>query len=173
MGIPEFKELYDMWSQYVYSLSYRLTGNRVDAEDLAQEAFLKAFRFLKDFQGGSIKGWLYKIVVNTFYTETGKKKRQPLPLEEEVLRQKQEEGIGPQEVLDKTEMQVFIQNVVASLPADYRTALVLADMEELSYQEIADILQVPIGTVRSRIARGRSILKEKLLQLNFLERRKS
>lgn len=172
MSELDFKSLYGEWSAYVYSLAYRLAGNKADAEDLTQEAFLRAYRFLKDFKGGSIKGWLYKIVTNVFYSEVEKEKKRPVLLEEEALAQQTDPLLPePHEEVGRSETRAAVQKAISSLPADYRTALVLADMEELSYQEISEILDVPIGTVRSRISRGRALLKEKLLQLKLMERR--
>lgn len=165
MSRLNFEALYDEWGSYIYSLAYRLTGTRTDAEDLTQEAFIRVFRFLKDYKGGSLKGWLYKIVTNTFYLKVEKDKKNPLlPGEDEILdllaRQHQPNAA---DTLIERENEARVQQAILSLPRDYRIAVLLADLEELNYQEISEVLGVPLGTVRSRISRGRHLLKEKLL----------
>lgn len=164
---PTFDSVYQEWASYVYSMAYRLTGNKADAEDLSQEAFVRVYRFLKGFRGGSLKGWLYKIVMNAFYLKLEKEKKLPRLAEDEVLFLEQiqdDRHYEPSEFLKRKENTKDILSAIAALPTEYKMALVLADLEEMSYQEIARILSVPIGTVRSRISRARFILREKLIQ---------
>lgn len=162
----DFEAVYKEWSSYVYSLAYRLTGKKGDAEDLAQDVFLRVHRFLKDYKGGSFKGWLYKIVTNAFYLKVEKEKKGPILPGDDQLIDKIADRSLPTELdrLNRQELEVTIQNAIGTLPAEYKTALVLADLEELSYQEIADITGVPIGTVRSRISRARTMLKKILTE---------
>jgi len=171
MRPPSFESLYEEWSSYVYSLAYRLAGNKADAEDLAQEAFLRVFRFLKDYKGGSLKGWLYKIVTNTFYLKVEKDKRAPLlPGDEQLVeRISAQEDLNVSDLIERHDLEEKIHQAIRELSPDYRVAVVLADLEELNYQEISAVLNVPIGTVRSRISRGRHLLREKLSE----ERRKT
>lgn len=161
MSQLSFQSVYEEWSSYVYSLAYRLAGNKADAEDLAQEAFVRVFRFLKDYHGGSLKGWLYKIVTNAFYLKVEKDKKAPvLPGDDEfIARLTAQSGDNVMEVLERTETHSEVHRAIASLPPDYRVAVILADLEELPYQHIAELLEVPVGTVRSRISRGRHLLK--------------
>jgi len=166
MNSLDFEAVYKEWSSYVYSLAYRLTGNKVDAEDVAQETFLRIHRFLKDYKGGSFKGWLYKIVTNAFYLKVDKDKRGPLlPGDENLMNNIADRSLPTQlEQLNRQELEHWIHEAIGTLPPEFRTALVLADLEELSYQEISEIIGVPIGTVRSRISRARTMLKGRLIQ---------
>lgn len=165
MNSLEFEAVYKEWSSYVYSLAYRLTGKKADAEDLAQDVFLRVYRFLKDYNGGSFKGWLYKIVTNAFYLRVEKEKKGPaLPGDETLLDRIADRSTPTQlETMSRQELEAAVHGAIGKLPADYKTALVLADLEELSYREISEITNAPIGTVRSRISRARALLRKMLI----------
>jgi RNA polymerase sigma-70 factor (ECF subfamily) len=158
----EFDTIYEEQADYVYSLSRRLSKTRCDAEDLFQEAFLKAYRFLPKFRGGSVKSWLRRIVINTNISSHRGLKNQPtLPLDEKPGWKESipDESAGPEEVAEQTDASNRLQDALAELTEDARKVLVLREIEGLNYQEIADVLEVPKGTVRSRLARAREALR--------------
>jgi RNA polymerase sigma-70 factor (ECF subfamily) len=158
----DFDTIYEEQANYVYSLSRRLSKTRSDAEDLFQEAFLKAYRFLPKFRGGSIKGWLRRIVVNTnISTHRGLKNQPTVALDEKPGWKESiaDESAGPDEVAMRTDTKQRLQEALGELTEDARTVLVLREVEGLDYQEIADVLEIPKGTVRSRLARAREAFR--------------
>jgi RNA polymerase sigma factor (sigma-70 family) len=144
-----------------YNLARWLTRNDHDAEDVAQEACLRAMRFFDGFRGGSIRPWLLTIVRNTYLTWLQKNKvKEMAPLEDEV----KSDAANPEEqLLERVDGQ-SLRRALDALPADYREVIVLRELEELSYKEIAEIAGIPIGTVMSRLARARRRLQESVLQ---------
>lgn len=156
----------------LYTTALYLTGRKEDAEDLVQETYLKAFRFFDTFSPGSnFRAWVMTILKNNFVNRYRQAKRQKEVSEEDMdefyLYQavKESEGASPEaELLQKFE-NAEIQNAISGLPLDYREAILLCDVQELSYEEISRILNCPVGTVRSRIHRGRQILQKKLYAL--------
>ena len=160
----------------LYSAAMRMTRNSADAEDLVQETYLKAYRAYENFKEGTyLKAWLYKILTNTFINSYRAKRRRPEESDiEDVedlylyhhLSALESSGSGrsaEDEVLDRfTDDQV--KSAIESLPEAFRIAVVLADVEGFSYKEIADITEVPIGTVMSRLHRGRRALQKSLAQ---------
>ncbi len=158
----------------LYNTALRLTRNPQDAEDLVQETFFKAYRYYDKFQEGTnLKAWLFKILKNTFINNYRKKQQQPPQsdfaaiedsfedrISEDVLRKmKNPEEQFLEDVLDQD-----IQTALDALPENYRLAVVLADLEDFSYKEIAEILEVPVGTVMSRLYRGRKRLEATMLE---------
>lgn len=156
----------------LYTTALYLTGKKEDAEDLVQETVLKAYRFFDTFsQGSNFRAWIMTILKNNFVNRYRQVKRQNVisegDVEEFVLYQavKESEGDNPEtELLQKFENEE-IQRAIAELPLDYREAILLCDVQELSYDEISRVLNCPVGTVRSRIHRGRQILQKKLYEL--------
>jgi RNA polymerase sigma-70 factor (ECF subfamily) len=146
----------------VYRLAYRLTGNRHDAEDLTQDVFVRVFRSLDQYQPGSFEGWLYRITTNLFLDGVRRRRRLRFdPLLEEFGQWLASREADPEtEVVGRLDAEV--QAALAALPPEYRVAVVLCDVEGLGYEEIARILDVPLGTVRSRIHRGRAQLRTAL-----------
>lgn len=146
-----------------YNLARWLTRNDQDAEDVVQEAILRAFRFYGTFQGGEARHWLLKIVRNTFYTwyEKNKRHAQTEALGDEVMDLEGNEP-GPEEVLLKEHGAQAVQEAIRGLPREFREVLLLREFEGYSYKEIADIVEVPIGTVMSRLSRARQHLKNRL-----------
>jgi RNA polymerase sigma-70 factor (ECF subfamily) len=158
----------------LYNTAYRLARNAEDAEDLVQETYLKAYRSFAQFTPGTnLKAWLFKILKNTFINEY--RRRQNLPPEsdfaaiEESFESHVRPGAGaqiknPEEEALEHALDEDLRHALDLLPADYRMAVVLADLEGFSYKEIADILEIPVGTVMSRLYRGRRLLEKALLE---------
>jgi RNA polymerase sigma-70 factor (ECF subfamily) len=150
------------YGRFIYTVAYRLTGNHDDAQDLVQEVLLRVRRGLATYQPGSMEGWLSRITTNAFLDEVRRKKRRPL----DVVADLPEARIGvtadPDEVLAQTRLPDEVQAALRALPYDYRAAIVLCDVVGLDYAEIAEALDIPPGTVRSRIHRGRARLREAL-----------
>lgn len=167
-----FGELIVRYEKKVYNLAYRFTNNQEDAMDLTQEAFLRAYTSLTDFRGGASFGtWIHRITANLCLDEIRRRKRQPIcSLDvavttgdgEEVWRQLVDEGETPLEAVEKRELQTAVQEGISSLDEEFRLAVILRDIQGHSYEEIAEIIGVSIGTVKSRISRGRRALKDKL-----------
>ena len=160
---PTWDEVVRQHGDRVYRLAFRLSGNRADAEDLTQETFVRVFRSLSDFTPGTFEGWLHRITTNLFLDMVRRRARirfDALP-EDAADRLPSRTG-GPEQAYADNHLDPEIQAALDSLPADFRAAVVLCDLEELSYEEISATLNVKVGTVRSRIHRGRVLLREAL-----------
>ncbi len=157
----------------LYSTAYRMTRNAQDAEDLVQETYFKAYKYYDKFEEGTnFKAWLFKILKNTFINSY--RKRQQLPREsdfvvlEESLERRfdddlRERSKSPEDELLETVLDEDVQRALDALPPDYRMAVLLADLEDFSYREVAGILEIPVGTVMSRLYRGRRALETAML----------
>ena len=165
-----FEEEFLPLANDLYNFAYHLTYNEQDANDLVQEAFMKAFRFANSYQKGTnAKAWLFKILKNAFINAYRKKSKQPTKVDyEEAITYKQEENekyVGYVDLRDEIYNDMIgdeLTIALNSLPVDFRTVIILSDVEEFKYEEISKILDIPIGTVRSRLFRARNLLKEKL-----------
>lgn len=147
----------------VYRLAYRLTGNQHDAEDLTQEVFVRVFRSLSQYTPGTFEGWLHRITTNLFLDQVRRKARirfEGLP--EDAADRLASREIGPAQLLDDRTYDADIQAALDALPPDFRVAVVLCDIEGLTYEEISELLGIKLGTVRSRIHRGRAALRDSL-----------
>jgi len=161
-----FEEIYQRYATMVYNLCFRLSGNPDEASDLSQEVFVRIFRHLAKFRGGStLKTWIYRVTLNHCRSRLGRKRPEPQPLtgpEGETVREIEDPRRNPEDRAVAESEGRLVAAALARLPGRFREAVTLRDLEDLSYQEIAAILRVRIGTVRSRIARGRERLRDVL-----------
>src|SRR6476659_8845018 len=164
----------------MYGAAYRLTRNPRDAEDLVQDALLRAYRFWDSFQQDSnCKAWLLRIVTNTFINEYQRKKRSREVLDAASAEQDATDGVlvqasafdkqSPAQAMLANSVSDDVQRALDSLPDDFRTAVILCDMQGLSYKEIAEIMETPVGTVMSRLFRGRKLLAAALKEFAVAE----
>jgi RNA polymerase sigma-70 factor (ECF subfamily) len=157
----------------LYNTAFRMTRNAEDAEDLVQETYLKAYKYYDKFEvGTNFKAWLFKIMKNTFINNYRKRQQAPpqsdfADIEESFESQVIDEARrirDPEEELLEGVLDEDLQRAIDELPPDYRMVVLLADLEGFSYKEIADILEVPVGTVMSRLYRGRRLLEAAMLK---------
>ena len=159
---PTWDEVVREHGARVYRLAYRLTGNQHDAEDLTQEVFVRVFRSLAEYQPGTFEGWLHRITTNLFLDLVRRRQRirfEGLPDDAERVAGRE---ATPAQVYDDTHLEPDIEQALDALLPEYRAAVVLCDIEGLSYDEIAAVLGIKLGTVRSRIHRGRAQLRAAL-----------
>lgn len=168
----------------LYTFAYHLTYNEEDANDLVQETYLKAYRFIENYkEGTNAKAWLFKILKNAFINQYRKKSKKPTRVDyEEIINYHDEEDSNYSSYMDLREemfqhmMGDEVTNAINSLPVDFRVVILLCDIEGFTYEEISKIIDIPIGTVRSRLHRARNMLKEKLQEyaksLGFKDKRK-
>ena len=173
----EFEELALPHFDALFSLALNLTRNRKDAEDLVQEAFLRAYRFFDTYRPGThIKAWLFRILRNAFINRYRAKKVRPAEvdfakiesayeqtIDEQFLRRSQ--PASPEELVMEGILDHEIQQAVLNLPEEYRLVVLMALLEEMSYKEISSALSIPVGTVMSRLHRGRKLLQGALVDL--------
>ena len=161
---PSWEQVVQEHSARVYRLAYRLTGNRQDAEDLTQEVFVRVFRSLSSYTPGTFEGWLHRITTNLFLDQVRRKQRirfDALP-DDAGDRLAGSGDLAPERAWEHNNLDHDVQRALDTLPPEFRAAVVLCDIEGLSYEEIAATLNVKLGTVRSRIHRGRAQLREAL-----------
>jgi RNA polymerase sigma factor (sigma-70 family) len=161
--LPAWEDIVRMHSARVYRLAYRLTGNQHDAEDLTQEVFVRVFRSLSSYTPGTFEGWLHRITTNLFLDTARRKQRIRFEgLGDDVAQRLAGSELTPAQAFDERHLDSDVQAALKALPPDYRAAVVLCDIEGFSYEEIAATLGVKLGTVRSRIHRGRAQLRAAL-----------
>lgn len=154
----------------MYNFAYRLTFDEDDAKDLVQDTYMKAYRFINSFQEGTnAKAWLYRILKNSFINDYRKKSKQPAKVDYQEVEQFYNSEDTPSTATVDLRMETTkdmigdeISNALNSLAVDFRTVVILCDLEGFTYEEMAKILDIPIGTVRSRLHRARNLLREKL-----------
>ena len=160
---PSWEEIVTQHSARVYRLAYRLTGNRHDAEDLTQEVFVRVFRSLSSYTPGTFEGWLHRITTNLFLDQARRKSKIRFDaLADDAESRMPGRAPAPDAQVQDQLFDDDVESALADLPPDFRAAVVLCDIEGLSYDEIADVLGLKLGTVRSRIHRGRSMLRKSL-----------
>ena len=166
-----FEEEFYPHAEALYNFAYNLTYNEDDASDLVQETYMKAYRFIdKYIQGTNAKAWLFKILKNAFINQYRKASKRPTKVDfEEIVSYHDEEEntkyssfIDLREEIYQNMMGDEVTNAVNALPVDFRAVILLCDIEGFTYEEISKIVNIPIGTVRSRLHRARNMLKEQL-----------
>jgi len=170
--LAAFEQLVEKYQSRVYTIAYRYMGNYADASDLAQESFIKIYRSLESFRGeAGFMSWMYRLVTNVCLDELRRRGRSKTVSIEELMEGKKglimrREISGsrlPEDAVIRRELQQEVQNVLNSLSEEHRIIVVMRDIQGYSYEEIAQLLQCSLGTVKSRLNRARHILKEKLL----------
>ncbi len=162
-NLPTWEDIVRTHSARVYRLAYRLTGNPHDAEDLTQEVFVRVFRSLSSYTPGTFEGWLHRITTNLFLDQARRKQRIRFEgLADDMAHRLPGSEPTPAEAFDDSHLDDDVQAALKALPPEYRAAVVLCDIEGFSYEEIAATLGVKLGTVRSRIHRGRAQLRAAL-----------
>jgi len=169
-----FEEIFAVHLDAAYNLARWLTRDESNAEDVVQEACLRAFKFIDSFHGGNGRAWLLAIVRNTFYTWLEKNRPQMLnvPFDEDTLAANGSEvdaltidaSYGVDRLLEKEDSRRLVNHALEQLPTEFREVIVLRELEDMSYKEIATVANVPIGTVMSRLARARKLLQQHLRQ---------
>jgi RNA polymerase sigma-70 factor (ECF subfamily) len=177
--LDSFNRLVLAYQGLVYNVAYRIMGEAASAEDAAQEAFLSAYRSIRRYRGGSFRGWLLRIVTHACYDELRRRKRRPsVSLEGEGVESEPGESEanpalaspadGPEAAAERSALARGIQECLERLPEEFRVVAVLADVQELEYQEVAAAIGKPVGTVKSRLARARARLRDCLQGLGEL-----
>jgi len=159
---PSWDEVVREHADRVYRLAYRLSGNRHDAEDLTQETFIRVFKSLANYHPGTFEGWLHRITTNLFLDMVRRRARVRMDGLPEDTDRLPGGGPEPEKVWSDTHLDPSLQASLDELPPEFRAAVVLCDVEGLSYEEIGATLGVKLGTVRSRIHRGRTALRASL-----------
>ncbi|MGE2689836.1 RNA polymerase sigma factor SigE [Mycolicibacterium pulveris] len=160
--MPSWDELVRQHADRVYRLAYRLSGNQHDAEDLTQETFIRVFRSVQNYQPGTFEGWLHRITTNLFLDMVRRRGRIRMEALPEDYDRVPADDPNPEQIYHDSRLGPDLQAALDSLPPEFRAAVVLCDIEGLSYEEIGATLDVKLGTVRSRIHRGRQALREYL-----------
>ena len=167
--LDAFNTLVLTYQDTVFNTALRILGDEDLAADASQEAFLSAFRSIASFRGGSFKAWLMRTVTNACYDELRRQKRRPTtPLEPDIddgyemetPRWLADPALTPEQMAEADELEHAIQHCLDTLPADFRVVVVLADIQGLDYIEVASAVRVPLGTIKSRLARARLRLRE-------------
>jgi RNA polymerase sigma-70 factor (ECF subfamily) len=164
-----FDELVSHFEKRMFNFAYRISGNYDEANDVAQEAFIRVFNSIKTFRGdANFSTWVYRIIRNVYLDERKKLKNYRLTSlddyieldENSVSKQIEDEGPGPEDIVEEHERNQLLQHAIMSLPENQRIIVTLYHMQHQSYEEIADILSLPIGTVKSRLNRARLALAD-------------
>lgn len=164
---PTWDQMVQEHAEQVFRLSYRLTGNRQDAEDLSQEAFVRAFKALDNYTPGTMGGWLHRITTNLFLDQARRKSKIRFDRFAEGSEDRLPGSVlTPERSFEFNNLDADVQSALKSLSPEFRAAIVLCDMEGFSYEEVSKILDVKLGTVRSRIHRGRAALRDALAHRN-------
>lgn len=164
---PSWDEMVRDHGERVFRLAYRLTGNRHDAEDLYQEAFVRAFNALDKYTPGTMGGWLHRITTNLFLDQARRKTKIRFDRFAEGSEDRfPSTMLTPERGFEFNNLDVDVADALKALSPDFRAAIVLCDIEGFSYEEVSQILNVKLGTVRSRIHRGRAMLRDALAHRN-------
>jgi RNA polymerase sigma factor (sigma-70 family) len=167
--VRAYNQLVLLYQGRAYNLAYRILSDPDAAADATQDAFVSAFKAMRKFRGGSFKAWILRIVTNACYDQLRIKQRRPadsldnLLVEQDHIVHLRDPAEQPDEFVERQELNRVIQAGILSLPAEQRVILVLSDVQELSYQEIAEVANLSLGTVKSRLSRARAKLRDYLL----------
>jgi len=167
--LAAFNKLVLMYQGLAYNLAYRIVGNADSAADATQDSFMKAYRHLDQYRGGSFKAWLLRIVTNVCYDQLRSVQRRPassledLSADPEYAARLVDEAEQPSDYAIRQDLGRILQVGIQQLPAEQRMVLVLSDVEGLSYEEIAQVMDTSLGTVKSRLSRARAKLRDFLL----------
>jgi RNA polymerase sigma-70 factor (ECF subfamily) len=168
--VRAFNQLVVLYQGLAYNVAYRILNDPDAAADATQDAFLSAYKAMPKFRGGSFKSWVLRIVTNACYDQLRVKQRRPtsslddLPVEADHTFYLEDTSELPDEFVERQELNRFIQAGINELPAEQRLVLVLSDVQGLSYQEVAEVLDISLGTVKSRLSRGRAKVRDFLLE---------
>jgi len=169
--LARYEAIVQRYARHVYNIAYRMTGNEADARDLSQEAFLRVYRALRRVEPDApLESWLYRIVSNLHIDLLRRRPRQRVesldaPMETprgELFRELPDPASSPEAIVEREQLDSTIQRALGTLSEDLRMVVVLSDVEGYSYEEIAMFLHIPLGTVKSRLHRGRQILQQRL-----------
>lgn len=169
-----WEDIISLYSRRIFNLAYRFTSNREAAEDLTQEVFVRIYRTLEQFDAkqGDLQNWLMRLARNLIIDDYRKRQRNPQDSHAEDVDEHafhlHSPNRSPQKDLERGELSAQVQQGIDKLPSDLRTCVILRDIEELSYQEIVDLLEIPEGTVKSRINRGRIELAKILRRMRVV-----
>lgn len=167
--LEAFNRLVLAYQEKVYNQAYRVLGDHQSADDATQEAFISAFKHLRSFRGGSFRAWLLRIVTNACYDELRRRKRKPTTSLEPVDDSGEEiesphwiadDGELPEDNVLRSELAHAIEHCLDQLPVDFKVVVVLVDIQGMDYQEAAQIISKPLGTIKSRLARARGRMRE-------------
>lgn len=161
-AMPTWSELVKEHADSVYRLAFRLSGNQHDAEDLTQETFMRVFRNVKQYQPGTFEGWLHRITTNLFLDMVRRRAKIRMEALPEDYERVPGTDMTPEDAYSVTNLDPALQKALDDLKPEFRVAVVLCDVVGMSYEEIAETLGVKMGTVRSRIHRGRAQMRESL-----------
>jgi RNA polymerase sigma-70 factor (ECF subfamily) len=168
-SLDAFNSLILHYQDSVFNVALRIMGDEFFAADAAQEAFISAFKSIKSFRGGSFKGWLMRIVTNACYDELRRKKRRPtMSLEPETNDGEEidspswlaDPNMTPSQQAEADELEHAIQHCINNLPLEFKTVVIMTDLQGMDYAEVAVAVHVPLGTIKSRLARARLRLRE-------------
>ena len=167
--VNAFNQLVITYQGRAFNVAFRVLGDAEAAADATQDAFLSAFRALEGFRGGSFKSWIFRIVTNACYDQLRRKQRRPtsslddmLPEDSDHSQWLEDPGETPEQQVLREELGHVLQEAIESLPMHQRTAVVLADVQGMSYEEIATVMSTSLGTVKSRVSRGRGKVRDYL-----------
>lgn len=165
-NIGAYNRLVLHYQDMVYNVAYRIMKDPASADDATQEAFISAYKAIRQFRGGNFKSWLLRIVTNSCYDELRRRKRRPQSSLDEITEEIESPSFmadnsdTPEEMRQRVELVDAVKRCLDELPDEQRVAAVLCDVEGHEYQEIAEIMSISLGTVKSRISRARSKLRE-------------
>ncbi len=169
-NLEAFNRLVLAYQDQAYNLAYRLLGDDAAAQDATQTAFINAYQAIRTFRGGSFRAWILRILTNACYDELRRQKRKPTevlnPIDSESSEELEDpvwlsdDSQSPEDRVEMQELENAIQNCLGGLPEEFRTVIVLVDVQGMDYQEASRVVNTPLGTVRSRLARARQRVQD-------------